>query len=216
VTVYGESFIEHGIPADTMVDEWSVAFDRFAVAVNDVQVAATDVHVVSPVELTADSAGHGHEIGRATVATGQYKDVQFAVDEVNVKGIARRDDMTKTFAWRFEQKVRYYACDTTTTIESGGDTKLQITIHADHLFYDSLVAQEPKLGFQALADADVDGDGEVTMAELSATDIGAYDPGSEDGLDDLWSWLSAQVRTLGHVNGEGHCQTCCGAPSDAL
>jgi hypothetical protein len=90
-------------------------------------------------------------------------------------------------------------------VEKDATAIFQITVHADHLFYDSLVSEEPQLLFQPLADADADQDGDITTEELGATDIGAYDPGNED-LDDLWSFLMAQSRTLGHVDGEGHCQ----------
>ncbi len=44
----------------------------------------------------------------------------------------------------------------------------------------------------------------LTRAELEAAGIGAYDPGNAD-VDDLWAWLVAQSATLGHVDGEGHC-----------
>lgn len=90
-------------------------------------------------------------------------------------------------------------------MKEGETASFQITVHADHLFSDSLVSSEPKVLFQPLADADSDGDGALSEAELVAADVGAYDPGSEDGIDDLWAWLGAQVRTLGHVDGEGHC-----------
>ncbi|MEM1348636.1 MAG: hypothetical protein AAGI01_08785, partial [Myxococcota bacterium] len=39
VTVYGEEFIEQGIPAEEMADGWAVTFDRFVVDVEDVKIA---------------------------------------------------------------------------------------------------------------------------------------------------------------------------------
>jgi hypothetical protein len=49
------------------------------------------------------------------------------------------------------------------------------SVHADHLFYDSLVSEEPQLLFQphanANANADTDADGQVTKAELSVAEI---------------------------------------------
>ena len=36
VTVYGEDFIEKGIPAEEMTDGWAVTFDRFVVTVDEV------------------------------------------------------------------------------------------------------------------------------------------------------------------------------------
>jgi hypothetical protein len=70
--------------------------------------------------------------------------------------------------------------------------------------YDSFVAEEPALRFDPLAAADADADDVITMAELAATDIGAYDPGNLH-IDDFWSFLAAHAATIGHVDGEGFC-----------
>ena len=86
-----------------------------------------------------------------------------------------------------------------------------MTVHADHLFYDSLVSEEPELRFDALAAADTDMNDQITEAELAAAGVGSYDVGNED-VDDLWSWLVAHSRTLGHVDGEGHCDASPVAP----
>lgn len=207
LTAYGESFIEEGISSEVMADDWSVEFTQFTVAFDEVRVGGAEVEVDSPVELTADSGGDGHEIGWATLGDGQDTGFSFAITGVDVAGSATRGDTSKSFVWTFTETARYHECETATSVGRAEDSTLQITIHADHLFYDSLVAAEPELRFQALADADADADGEITRGELEATDIGGYDPGSEDGLDDLWSWLEAQARSLGHVDGEGHCET---------
>ena len=113
--------------------------------------------------------------------------------------------MTKNFDWVFDEEVHYTECETTTSVTEGAASTFQITVHADHYFYDSLVSEDPILVFQGLADADADADGEITRAELEAADIGGLDPGSDGSVDDLWSWLVAQNATLGHVDGEGHC-----------
>lgn len=205
VTVYGESFIEDGIPAEEMSDDWAIHFDSFLVDLEDVRVGTTPVPLESPVELAKSSAGQGHQVGTISLEQGDYADWSFTVSRVSVVGSAARGSTSKHFEWTFEEAVQYGDCETVTTVEADASATFQITMHADHLFYDSLVAAEPKLSFQLLADADTDGDDDITRAELSAADIGAYDPGSEDGVDELWSWLTAQARTLAHVNGEGHC-----------
>lgn len=205
VTAYGESFIEDGIPADEVDDGWAVEFERFEVAIRDVVVGGTDVPVKKRIDLTKSSKGKGHTLGSATVAADDHTHSSFSVGRVEVTGSATKGDVTKTFEWVFDETTSYHECETTTKVPAGGEATFQITVHADHLLYDSLVSEEPRVLFQALADADADDDGVITKKELAATDIGAYDPGSEGGVDDLWSWLVAQTRTLGHVDGEGHC-----------
>jgi hypothetical protein len=205
VTAYGESFIEDGIPADDVVDGWAVDYSRFEVAISDVTVAAVAISVPSTIDLSVSSDGKGHELGSAPVAEGEHTGSRFTIAKVVIDGTATKDDKTKTFSWVFDRPTRYTECATTTSVGDGGSATFQITVHADHLLYDSLVSEEPQILFQALADADADGDGAITQAELAETDIGAYDPGSEGGIDDLWAWLTAQTKTLGHVDGEGHC-----------
>ena len=205
VTVYGEDFIELGIPADEMADGWSVSFDRFVVNVDDVVVGGVTIPSPDPIDISVETSGAGHSIASAVVPAGDHTNSSFAITRVELSGSASKDGVTKTFDWVFDQTTRYSACETTTKVSDGGDATFQITVHADHFFYDSLVSEEPQVVFQALADADADGDGALTQAELEATDIGAYDPGSAGDVNDLWAWLIAQGHTLGHVDGEGHC-----------
>lgn len=206
VTAYGESFIEEGIPASEVADGWAIEFSRFVVGVRDVRVAGTMVPVEPSVDLAEPSQGGGHELGSAVVPSGEHTGSSFTIDRVEVEGSAQNGAEVKHFSWKLNLPIHYDACETTSSVQDNGTAEFQITIHADHLFYDSLVAEAPELAFQALADADTNGDGAIAPVELAATDIGAYDPGSEDGVDDLWTWLNAQSRTLGHADGEHHCR----------
>jgi hypothetical protein len=205
VTAYGESFIEDGIPAAEVDDGWAIEFTHFKVSIRDVTVADSAISVKKTTDLASSSQGEGHLLGSAKVTADDYTNSSFTIARVEVEGSANKDSDTKTFSWVFDDATNYHECATTTKVPADGEATFQITVHADHLFYDSLVSEEPKVLFQALADADTDGDEEITEAELAGADIGAYDPGSEDGVDDLWAWLVAQTRTLGHVDGEGHC-----------
>lgn len=205
VTAYGESFIEDGIPAEDVNDGWAIVFDKFIVSVEDVHVAGRAIDVDAKIDVSRSSKGKGHEIGGAAVEEGSYTHGAYSITKVDLKGSATKGDEIKTFEWVFDDATRYSECETTTTVPNEGTATFQITVHADHLFYDSLVSEEPEVLFQAFADADANNDGNITKDELSATDIGGYDPGSEGGTDDLWSWLTALTRTLGHVDGEGHC-----------
>ena len=144
----------------------------------------------------------GIELRRQAAARGVSV---VALSRAEVSGSATKDGTTKTFDWVFDGVTRYSACETTTVVPEDGAATFEITVHADHFFFDSLVADEPQVLFQALADADTDGDGVIAPDELEATDIGSYDPGSAGAVNNLWSWLVAQSQNLGHVDGEGHC-----------
>jgi hypothetical protein len=203
--MYGESFIENGIPAAAMNDGWAVSFNRFQVWLRDVQVAGARVEVTGPVDLSQASSGAGHQLGSAKVAEGPHSNAAFVIERLEIEASASKGNEVRTFDWSFDEATSYEGCEAVTSVPDAGLATFQITIHADHLFYDSLVAEEPQLLFQPIADADASGDGEVTREELAATDIGAYDPGSAGGIEDLWAWLVAASRTVGHADGEGHC-----------
>ena len=205
VTVYGEEFIEEGIPSSEMADGWSVTFDTFLVTVKDVTIADVTLTDFEPIDIANKTDGMGHTLATPTVPAGEHSGSQFTISRVEMAGSASKEGITKNFAWTFEQETHYTNCQTTTSVGPEERATFQITVHADHFFYDSLVAEEPQVVFQALADADSDEDGTITRAELEATGIGSYDPGNDDTVNDLWTWLEAQSRTLGHVDGEGHC-----------
>ncbi len=205
VTVYGEDFIEVGIPPEEMADGWSLSFDRFVVSIDEVIVAGIKMPTAEPLDISVKTDGSGHSLASALIPAGDHEDASFAIAKVELSGSATKGGVTKNFAWTFDEETHYTQCETTTEVTSGDKATFQITVHAEHYFYDSLVAAEPKLVFQALADADVDNDGTISRSELEAADIGSYDPGSSGEVKNLWTWLVAQNRTLGHVDGEGHC-----------
>lgn len=205
VSAYGESFIEDGIPAADLSDAWEISFEKFEVSLSDVEVGSQQLGTSEPVDLSTPSAGAGQVLGELLLPEGEYTDSSFTIARIEVIGEASKDDLSKTFHWVFDAPTRYDQCETTTSVEDESLSRFQVTVHADHLFYDSLVAAEPQLMFGPLAAADLNDDGAISKEELSQTDIGAYDPGSENKADNLWAFLSAQAQTLGHVDGEGHC-----------
>ena len=202
VAAYGEEFVEQNLNTD---DSWNVTFDRFETNIASVTMNGVTVTTTSAVELTNDSQGIGHTIGQIVLQEGDYTGSSFVITQMSVSGSATKNNVTKSFSWTFNQTTNYTACEATTEVRLGSPTRFQVTVHADHLFYDSLVADEPGVVFQPLADADSDLNGEISRAELEATDIGAFDPGSSGNVDNLWEWLIAQSQTVGHVNGETHC-----------
>jgi len=207
VSVYGEPFIEEGIPASAVDDGWSVRFSSFRVELRAVEVGGARLLVGRDLELAAPSGGEGVAAGSLALPSGAHPALAYELGALRVAGEARHEGRgeVRRFDWLLDVPTRYERCALGLSLGSGEEARAELTIHADHLLYDSLVAEEPGLLFGPLAAADADGDGEVTRAELEAASVGALDVGSGGEVGDLWAWLRAQARTVGHLNGEGHC-----------
>lgn len=247
-TVYGEAFIEEGIPADVFADGWAVAFDTFLVSIGNVAGKAGEgaAEVGDPafriVDLAQSSGGGGFELASFTAPGGHYDHYGYQVrSEANaasvnadpadvtmmkssgysvwVKGTATKGAASKSFDWGFTLKLTYAHCDLMASID-GNDLRAEATIHADHMFYDDAVSDEPNVAFQLMADADTDADNIVTLDELAAVDIRSqtrYQVGSlvdpaGNTITNLRQYLEHQIVTLGHINGEGHCEDQIGVP----
>jgi hypothetical protein len=103
------------------------------------------------------------------------------------------------------------------SVPAGGSQTVAITIHGDHLFFNGFPegAEGGVMRLaQWLADCDLDLDGEVTEAELRAiapSDLAEIDGRFQLGgspiapLDTMWTYLTAQLRTQAHFQGEGEC-----------
>lgn len=237
VRIYGEEFIEEGIPASVFADGWALQFDSFLVNLGNVNVGATrmnggglDEFPFHVYDLTRPSMGLGQVVVEGQVAVGLYgpsfwfaPDAETVANDVSEADLARMRDgglalyvagsatkagVTKRFAWGFATKTSYGACETEVEVTSEVPATMEFTIHGDHLFYDDLFSETPAVRFDLVAQADVDGDGEVTQAELLAVDLRPlpnYQVGST-GIVDLWHFIEHQTGTLGHIDGEGHCQ----------
>lgn len=139
---------------------------------------------------------------------------------VYAEGEASRGSEKKTFKWGFALPTAYTECkgdkDGKETfgvlVTSGGTDQVELTIHGDHLFYDDLQAANARLRFTALAAADADADGEVTLEELALVKLvsidpanGAYGTGAAGDVNDLGAFVKDLSRTVGHYRGEGEC-----------
>lgn len=246
-SVWGEEYIEQGIPAAAFADDWSVSFSKFLIAVGDVSVAeapqgeaarlrgsqlfnlaSVGPHLLGEMEglpartfnrvsyavLTAAADTELH----SSATQADLELMQEGPYSVYVTGVATRENRAKTFAWGFSESTRYTRCVADIAgrevegiaVTNGGTEAVELTIHGDHLFYDDLASSEARPRFDAMADADSDLDGEVTLEELRAVrlvsiPVGSYGTGSASGVDDLGAFVLAQTRTLGHFRGEGHC-----------
>jgi hypothetical protein len=103
-----------------------------------------------------------------------------------------------------------------------GSADAVLTFHLDHFFFDSIIAEEPAVRFDAYAAA-AGTDGIVTfddlasqpLADLHGLDGGPlvdaegqpilYDPGSTPDVSSLRGFVLHQATTIGHFNGDGHC-----------
>lgn len=168
---------------------------------------------VSP--ISGDSALAGaSEADKQLMASGGFS--------IYVDAVATKAGATKTFSWGFRTDTLYDRCEGElggkktegVVVTNGGTDQPQITVHGDHLFYDDLQAEEAKVRFQNIADADRDGDGTITLEELASVKLaslpsdkskGSYGTGSATGINDLSTFVTALSRTLGHFRGEGEC-----------
>ena len=160
----------------------------------------------------ASTAGNATADDVTLMKTGGYS--------VYVEGEGARMGATVRFRWGFTQDVHYESCtgpdrSAGLAVPSGGNVDAQITIHGDHFFYDDLQSDTARLRFDAIAASDVapagNGDGTVTLDELARVDLttlpssqyGGGDMGRVRSLRDFITTISA---TIGHFDGEGHCQ----------
>ncbi|MEM6733029.1 MAG: hypothetical protein AAF658_15840, partial [Myxococcota bacterium] len=173
VSAYGEDFIELGLTSEDLEDDWSVNFSRFDVSVDAVDIADLSLQSLGSVALARESGGEGHEIARGMAAVGDYDGPRYVMSDIRVTGQAVLGNMTKAFDWSFPASVTYENCETRTSVSADGAARFEITVHSDHLFYDSLVAEEPLLFFGPIAAADTNDDGDITQSELAGTDSGA-------------------------------------------
>lgn len=237
VRIYGEDFIEQGIPAAAFHDQWSVKFSRFLVAAGELTAARGTTAAMSDpglriFDLTRPSSGRGHLVTTAAVDGGRYDRISYRIAPppaaarpgnatvadrdllvargcaLLADGSATKQTITKRFAWCLPTKTRYHHCESTALVD-GNTAAAQLTVHADHLFYDDLFAAEPRVAFDLIALGDANDDGEVTEAELRAVDITReerYQVGSEK-ITNLWDFIAFLSATVGHIDGEGHCET---------
>ena len=235
IETWGEEYIEEGIPADEFGDGFSVTYDTFLVVIGDVSSAKEegDPALEAPTQKVWDLTETGpFQIAEGTVPIGDYFHTAYtiappggeveagnadagAVDtmvsngySVYVIGTATDGTVEKSFEWGFDTNTLYDPCHSVAEVGDGGEASIQLTIHGDHLFYDDAVSDHPTLRFNDLALADADDDGEITREELEAygiTVLPNYGVGSLP-IDNMWEYLSHMTTTLGHIDGEGHCE----------
>lgn len=104
------------------------------------------------------------------------------------------------------------------SIAAGSTQVVAATVHGDHLFFNGFPEGDEggivRLA-QWLADCDLNLDGLVTQqelesirpAQLAELDPEIYDLGGSpiSPVEDMWTYVRAQLKTQGHMDGEGEC-----------
>ncbi|MET0387897.1 MAG: hypothetical protein ABW321_18135 [Polyangiales bacterium] len=173
------------------------------------------------VAAPTDAARAVNDIAAADLA--RMRDAGYAV---YIEATASKDDREIALQWGFPSTVEHSRCENASdgteglVVRDNAETAAQITIHLDHLFFDSWTTEEPNLRFDAMA-AVAPGDGPLTLDDLAQQDnlsdlMGedgkplelAYDPGStfDPVPSDLAQYVIDAATTAGHWNGEGHCE----------
>jgi hypothetical protein len=230
---WGEPFIEQGIPAAETTDGCSVRFDAAWVTLHSRAVVddahgivaeipgavAVDLTVAGPTETGETALPAGTHAG-VTYTIGPADDAEVPAGAaagaaaleaegsgVRMAGLLRCPNAEATFDWSWDFTVELH-CDVAPIRAKAGETAVsQATIHADHLFGRSLV-DDTGLAVQPLVDA-AGADGHIERLDLAAVPVAeiGYDVGSNADITTLDDFVEAQARSIGHIDGEGHCHT---------
>lgn len=126
------------------------------------------------------------------------------------------------FAWGLAAGTRFADCAPPSgglgfTVPSSGTVQVKPTIHGDHWFVTTVTqgSEITERRAQWIADADLDRDGETTLAELQqvpaaslfTAELGYNLSGAIIPIVTAHDYLEAQARTLGDFQGEGLCPT---------
>jgi len=129
---------------------------------------------------------------------------------------------TIRFRWGLAAGTRFSDCAPPSgglgfAVPSGGTAQVKPTVHGDHWFFTNLTqgAEITQRRAQWIADADLDRDGETTLAELKQVpaavafpaELGYNLSGAIIPIVTAHDYLEAQARTLGDFQGEGECPT---------
>jgi hypothetical protein len=214
------------MPASLFNDGWSVTYTKFAVSLGKFRAQAghdneeVGTETFKVYDLSLPSGGEGYEIATFDAPGGVYDHFGYAISadsgpSIAIAGTATKGGVTKMFDWSFTMKLGYAHCQgEEESVVDGKNLTVQATIHGDHVFYDDLTSPEPNVSFQIFADSDTDNNNMITLAELAAKDIRTqtrYQVGSTKDLagaeiTNLRQFLEVQIGTIGHFNGEGHCE----------
>ncbi len=145
-----------------------------------------------------------------------------------IEGEATKGDERVTFSWGIANPAEYTECENGSddgpgvVVENGATTAMEITVHLEHLLWDSISGEGGTLRFDAIA-AMADADGVVPFAALANQSLGdlrdADGQPLTDGIgpitydasgvtlprDDLQQFMVASLTNQPHLGGDGRC-----------
>lgn len=208
VVVHDPALIEdlEGKPAwvrELGVTVWDVAQDpsegeAFELASRKIRASdydAFDFYIAPP------GGGYPTEAGNVEDA-----DVDVMVDNgwsIHVVGTATDGTQTVGFDFGFDTNT-LYRCSAELEIPADGEARSTIEILGDALFHNELEDPDPSHAFAAIAGADANGDGTVTLDELGGVPLTGYDAKGKD-VADLQGFVTELSRAIGGVVG-GTCE----------
>ncbi len=230
-------------------DGWTLKYDRFLVHVTSVTVAGTDgvlaasasptlVDQVAPGPKSLVSAqlrtarvweNVGLQIGPVDAettaiapATDADRDMMTASGfTLYVEGKLSKNGATKTFKWGFATEATYGECAEGAVrglvVPADGSDTADVGMAGEVLFADDLAAGV--LRADAIAAADADNDGNITLEELAATSLdtaragGAAYTGGPFDVTMLDEFVTAQApRVVARFRATGTCKPAPAAP----
>lgn len=138
-----------------------------------------------------------------------------------IDGTVSCPERSVSFSFQVAVPTEFYDCESDgepgVAVGSGGTSTATITLHGDHLWFDSLVSSgEGTVQRRAawILKADADGDGKVVTEDLAAlraedafpSSLGYNLSGGLVPVTTALDFVRVQLATQGHVNGEGECQ----------
>lgn len=176
---------------------------------------------VTPADATAKVLGTIDEAAVQPMVTGKFN--------YWIEGTATKGAESVDFAWGIANPTKNANCtnglDNTdgVVIRSNATTEAEITIHVEHLFWDTLGTEGASLRFDAIA-AVAGADKKVTTEEIATQSLAdlkdangmplmdgsgmpvVYNPGSVPlKSQDLLAFIQASSSSMAHLNGEGLC-----------
>lgn len=188
------------------------AFDLTKKGPVDVYSAAAPAKAYDVVRYAIAPDGNAEAIN---IAEADLALLKSRTASVIVIGTGTKAGVTKTIEWSFTNNTLYDNCEKANgmgkgvVLTPGKEISVQLTVHGDHFFYDQL-SGDAKLRFDPIANADTNADNKVTLDEIAAVQLtslpqGQYGTTGVANIRNLREFITQNMRTIGHYEGEGEC-----------